>query len=197
MIDSLSDKKFTHPPEVIKIPNEAPFHPLADRQTIRGEGVDMQVLHTPGHSADSICLYLPEDTSLFTADSILGHGTAVFENLSLYMRSLQSLLSFEYPSPGLQKIYPGHGPVIESGAKDVIKEYISHRLEREQQILRVFESKPDSWWTLDEIVGAIYPPEVRDMAKRGVLLHLDKLESDGKVTRKQDEIIRWKIITNN
>lgn len=197
IIDSLSDKKFTRPPEDVKIPNETPFHPLTDGQTIRAEGVDMQVLHTPGHTADSICVYLPEDNALLTADSILGHGTAVFENLSLYMKSLQTLASFEYPPPGLQKIYPGHGPVIEEGAKDVIDQYIAHRLEREQQIIQVLQSRPDSWWTVDEILSAIYPVEVRDMARRGVLLHLDKLEVDGKVTRRQDETVQWKINPTN
>ena len=52
----------------------------------------------------------------------------VFEDLHEYMGSLEKLLAL---SPST--LYPGHGPVIADGSS-VIKEYITHRNAREQQV---------------------------------------------------------------
>ena len=46
----------------------------------------------------------------------------------MYMASLNKLLKL-HP----QKLYPGHGPVVEEG-ESKIQEYITHREAREQQV---------------------------------------------------------------
>ena len=163
----------------------------------------IRVIHTPGHTDDSICLYLQEDQALFTFDSILGHGTAVFENLSQYISSLQRLLDLNNNNNNddddnaraetaftFTKLYPGHGPTVEGGA-ELIRQYIAHRLEREEQLVKVLGSRAeedeDKSWTADELLEKVYPPQLREMARRGVLLHLHKLEVDGKVLKSQRE----------
>jgi endoribonuclease LACTB2 len=165
--------------------NESRFHPLSDGQVLIGEGVTLRIIHTPGHTVDSICIYLPEDGALFTADSVLGHGTAVFEDLAVYLNSLQTLLDTDYGETGLKALYPGHGPVLEGdAARGTIQMYIGHRKEREQQLVEILKTKEGDW-TVDDIIAAVYPENVRMMAKRGVILHLNKLESDGRVLRVQ------------
>jgi endoribonuclease LACTB2 len=83
--------------------------------------------------------------ALFTADNVLGHGTAVFEDLGLYLDSLQvmkqrlvdSQSSTSSSSSGSTKrAYPGHGAVIEDGVAK-IDEYIAHRRMREEEALNV------------------------------------------------------------
>jgi glyoxylase-like metal-dependent hydrolase (beta-lactamase superfamily II) len=51
--------------------------PLSDGEELDAAGVRIRVLATPGHTADSVCLHLPEDGpsgSVLTGDTILGRG---------------------------------------------------------------------------------------------------------------------------
>jgi len=141
-------------------PDGSIFHDLYDGQTFVDKGtVLVEVLHTPGHTVDSICLYLPLDRALYTADTVLGHGTAVFEDLSTYMASLNKMLRYHHtastspasvssPSPPVENqgeaevnseydvLYPGHGAILTNGS-ETIATYIKHRMEREAQIVEV------------------------------------------------------------
>ena len=152
------------------------------------DGSIISAIHTPGHTDDSICLYLHEDHALFTFDSVLGHGTAVFSNLSQYILSLQHLLDLNAKGEtAFTKLYPGHGPVVEGG-EALIQQYIAHRLEREEQLVTLLGSRgdvEDKSWTADQVLEKVYPPHVWAMARGGLLLLLHKLEEDGRVLKSQ------------
>lgn len=177
------------------------FHLLQQAQLLTSPGCTLQVLHTPGHTTDSICLYLAEEKALFAADTVLGHGTAVFEDLFVYMQSLQSLLHFN-DEQAFQKLYPGHGSVVSDGPK-LIKEYIDHRIERENQILQHLTSlSPNGTyiWTIRELVSKIYadyPKSLWDPAAGSLYLHLLKLEKNQVVLCLDDQKAdgRW-VLTN-
>ncbi|KAF9940859.1 hypothetical protein BGZ65_005882 [Modicella reniformis] len=223
-------------PGIYKFPDqehddsETPFQRINDQEEIQvDEQTTLITLHTPGHTADHCSFYLKEENTLFTADCVLGQGTAVFEDLSSYIKSLERQLtigsssssSSSFGTGQLQpsyKIYPGHGPVIEDGPTK-IREYIKHRLDREKQILAVLiggsssssSSSPSSnnnninsnsnnaaglpiiaGKTAMQIVTVIYagyPSSLYPAAEHQVLLHLKKLEQDGKVKRGPAELI--------
>ncbi|KAG0086355.1 hypothetical protein BGZ93_005853 [Podila epicladia] len=174
---------------------ETRFENIKDQQEIHvDDETTLVALHTPGHTSDHCSFYLKEENTLFTADCVLGQGTAVFEDLSAYIKSLERQL--DYVSS--YKIYPGHGPVIEDGPGKV-REYIKHRLDRENQILAVLLDKDTSDVSLSKakktamdivsVIYAAYPVSLHSAAEHQVLLHLKKLEQDGKVKRGSAEEI--------
>ena len=199
IISSLSPDLYTSSPQ------GHPFHDLYDSQIIAP--LALRVLHTPGHTDDSIALYIPKDRALYTGDSVLGQGTAVFDDLALYLKSLDSMLHFgdSEPDREYEKVYPGHGPVVPDGKK-VISGYITHRLEREAQILKLLKSPPpgdadshEHWttWTIVTIIYATYPRSLWLPAVHSVDLHLRKLEGEGVVRRVGGEgkDTSWEILT--
>ncbi|KAL1716731.1 beta-lactamase-like protein [Schizophyllum commune] len=174
-------------------PTGARLHDLTDGQSLTTSdgSATLQVLHTPGHTTDSIALYIAQDGALYTADSVLGQGTAVFEDLSTYLASLRKMLDFCATGGGASYtvLYPGHGPVVKDGCQ-TIETYIKHRLERETQIVAVLQSDgalaAGNTITTGDIVAVIYkdyPKNLWEPAAYSVNLHLRKLEVDGVVRR--------------
>lgn len=176
---------------------------IEDGQTFSSAKFEVTAVHTPGHAADHMCLLVTasedesEIGSLFTADNVLGHGTAVFENLGQYMSSL-SLLRSKIGEG--KRAYPGHGAVIEDGAER-IEGYIQHRKMREEEAVNVLRhgrtSKPEESnemgkevnakeWDSMEMVKVIYkdvPENLHEPAEHGLKLVLQKLKDDGTVAQ--------------
>ncbi|KAF1956861.1 Metallo-hydrolase/oxidoreductase [Byssothecium circinans] len=152
------------------------WNDIPDGQTFTTEGATLRAYHCPGHTTDHTAFVLEEEDAMFTADNVLGQGTAVFEDLGTYMASLAGM---EKQFTG--RAYPGHGPVIEDGPTKV-REYIAHRQQREKQVLDVLARGGE--WTAMEIVKVIYkdyPEGLWAPAERGVLQILAKLEGEGRV----------------
>jgi len=171
--------------EDVPIDNVSIF-PLSDGDVINMDGASCRVLHTPGHTTDHVILYLEQENAVFSADCILGEGTAVFESLYHYMKSLELILSLR-PSV----IYPGHGPVIEDPIPK-IEYYIKHRLARETQILEVLQSTGELGLGTMDIVRNVYketPEKLWKAAEVNVKHHLEKLEKENKVFECDQ---RWK-----
>jgi len=82
--------------------------------------------------------------------------------------------------PALTVLFGGHGPAM-ANPHAKLDEYITHRLEREANILRAIG---EGATTPKEIVARVYTdvsPKAHAMAERAVLAHLEKLEADGVV----------------
>ena len=103
---------------------------LRDGEVIDAAGVRIQVLATPGHTADSVSFVL--DDAVLTADTVLGRGTTVIDDedgsLAAYLDSLRMLRDL-----GRRRVLPGHGPELDD-LSAVADMYLAHRRERLDQI---------------------------------------------------------------
>lgn len=101
---------------------------VGEGDVVAAAGVEVDVLATPGHSADSLSFHLREDAAVLTGDTVLGRGTTVVAHpdgrLADYLASLQRLRAL-----GDATVLPGHGPELPS-AGVVAQEYLDHRTER-------------------------------------------------------------------
>jgi glyoxylase-like metal-dependent hydrolase (beta-lactamase superfamily II) len=161
-----------------------PVH--VDRHFVREErfqtdGDTVDVVETPGHSSDHVAFWLRAARILFAGDTILGRGTSLVAppegDMTLYMQTLQHMQELR---PRL--IAPGHGPLIRDPAAK-LAEYISHRLERERQIMDLLEANSSE---PREIVAVLYEDvdsRLHDLALGSVMAHLQKLEREGRVRR--------------
>ena len=84
---------------------EIRFH---DGDTLSCAGERLQILHTPGHTAGSICI--DTGTVLFSGDTLFEDGCGRCDlpggNFAVLLRSLKRLAQL----PGDRIVYPGHGP---------------------------------------------------------------------------------------
>jgi ribonuclease/clavin/mitogillin len=158
-------------------------HFIEDGDIIALEGepqLQLKALHTPGHARGHLCFYDEDRGALLTGDNIVGVGSVLIDppegNMRDYLNSLERMRSL----PNLSVLFGGHGPAVATPYRK-IDEYISHRLEREGNIL---EAVRDGATDPQQIVAKVYTdvsPKAYVMAERAVLAHLEKLRDDGLV----------------
>jgi glyoxylase-like metal-dependent hydrolase (beta-lactamase superfamily II) len=152
---------------------------IGDGHTILATEFRLTALHTPGHASNHLCFLLEEERMLFSGDHIMQGSTVVIRppdgDMKIYLESLERLRSLR-----LRTIAPGHGYLIED-PKAKIDEYVTHRLEREQQVLHELQERGTT--TIDDLVAAIYtetPEELHPVARHSVYAHLLKLAEEGR-----------------
>jgi glyoxylase-like metal-dependent hydrolase (beta-lactamase superfamily II) len=77
---------------------------LYDGRFLRVGDRDAKVLHTPGHSEDSVAIYVPEERALFSGDTQVDIKTAGGAYPRAFVRTLERLIALD-----VRVIYPGHG----------------------------------------------------------------------------------------
>lgn len=78
--------------------------------------ISSNVIHTPGHTEGSICLYFPEEKKLIAGDTLfagsIGRTDLPGGSMDKIMRSLHTQVM---ALPDETKVVPGHGPVTTIG----------------------------------------------------------------------------------
>ena len=109
---------------------------LGDGDVVEVDGLEIRVVGTPGHTADSLSFLVPAERAVLTGDTVLGRGTTVVAHpdgqLGAYLSSLDRLHQLA-EAHEVDAIWPGHGPVIED-ALGALDYYRAHRKERLEQV---------------------------------------------------------------
>jgi glyoxylase-like metal-dependent hydrolase (beta-lactamase superfamily II) len=117
------------------------------------EGLTVEVLLTPGHTADSVCFVVESAgrRAVLTGDTVLGRGTTVVAHpdgsLAPYLDSLRRVAAL-----GRVILLPGHGPVRPDAAA-LAGEYLTHR---EARLAQVRRAVADGATTAPEVVRLVY-----------------------------------------
>ena len=150
-------------------------------------GLTLELLHTPGHAGGHLCPWDPAQKVLVSGDMVLGAGTTLIEpeqgDMALYLESLERLAALEP-----RVILPGHGPVIDQGAR-AIKRLITHRRWREWKVMLALEPRPR---TVQHLTAEAYEdlpsPLLLPLALRSTEAHLIKLERQGQALRLEGDL---------
>jgi len=135
---------------------------LTDGAVVEVAGLRVEVVATPGHTADSLSFLLSQDRAVLTGDTVLGRGTSVVAHpdgrLDAYLASLERLGELT-GSAAVERLLPGHGPVLGRPGL-VLDGYLKHRRERLDQVRAVVAQGAR---TPAEVVSVVYADVPRSL----------------------------------
>ena len=166
----------------------APDRVLADGEQVAGPGWTLTAVHTPGHTSNHLCFALEEEKALFTGDHVMGWSTTVVTppdgDMAAYIASLRKLLDRDD-----DLYYPTHGAAV-TEPKRLVRGLITHRKQRESQILKLLGEGPKPIPAMVATMYANVSPVLHPAAGRSVLAHLIDLHARGLVAVEGDE---WRL----
>ena len=155
-------------------PQFDPTETVVDGDRIAVGGTAMTVVHTPGHTADHVCLVV--EGVMFTGDHVMGGSTVIIEDAAAYLDSLYRVIRV-----GPDHLCPGHGPEMPD-AVPAVEAVIAHRRRREEEILAAVA---DGAGAVADIVAVVYPDVptgLRPAAEQQVRVQIRKLVDEQRLT---------------
>jgi glyoxylase-like metal-dependent hydrolase (beta-lactamase superfamily II) len=158
---------------------------LEDGDRLAIDGVDIEVIHTPGHASNHVCYRHTTLNWIFTGDHVIDGSTVVINppdgNMKDYIEALAKVRDLRPAA-----LVPGHGEVINDPDR-AINWIIDHRLAREAKVAEVLRVNPGL--STIGLVPHVYKDVDKKLygwAERSLLAHLLKLESDGSAERRNE-----------
>ena len=98
---------------------------VKDEEILELAGMELKVLHTPGHTAGGCCYYLEKEKALFSGDTLLCQSVGRTDfpggSMSGIVRSIKDKLMV---LPDEVKVYPGHMDRTSIGAERAHNPYL-------------------------------------------------------------------------
>lgn len=163
-----------------------PTHPVDDGDRIPlSAGRHLEVIFTPGHQANHVCLRDSRTGRLFSGDHVLprispfvpytGEGQ---DHLGAYLASLDRITSLD-----VRETYPGHGPTIERGSARA-HQILLHHQRRLETMFATLDEGPNTPW---DIMLAVFRSNLSSLEERlafqETMAHLEHLRLNGRVER--------------
>jgi glyoxylase-like metal-dependent hydrolase (beta-lactamase superfamily II)/8-oxo-dGTP pyrophosphatase MutT (NUDIX family) len=137
----------------------------------------LEALWTPGHAPGHLCLLDRRHRVALVGDMLAGQGTILIKrphgDMSQYLASLERLADLN-----LRLLLPAHGPSIVQPARRC-REYMAHRLMREQRIQTAMQQGVTEPEALLANVYADIDPRALPLARWSLEAHLHRLETLG------------------
>jgi len=162
--------------------------PLQDGDVFTGEDFELVIIHTPGHSPGSICIYEKRRRVLFSGDHILKHITPnpfhevhrsrlkdpTYKSLVSYLQSLDKLSQL-----CVERVFTGHGDPLDD-LPGLLASYRQHHAQRTQDIWHALENRPRVVFDLIPEVFPLLKPDEEWLAVSEILVHLEILIDEGR-----------------
>ena len=111
---------------------------LKEGDKIKADAMDLEVLHTPGHTPGSICLYDRKSKTLFTGDTVFCDGIGRTDmpggDDAQLRKSLDRLSSME-----VMRLFPGHGDVVVLNSPKSVADIMASAPDVEPELPKVDE----------------------------------------------------------
>lgn len=156
---------------------------LKDGDTLDFGEINLKVVHCPGHSIGSICLYENEKRLLFTGDHVLkeitpnpfASGLSEHATLRRYLDSLMKVEKLHVES-GL----PGHGDVI-CDFPSVVRSLYAHHEARKKLVAEILRRGPKTPWEVSKEMFGNLPLSETFLGLAEAAGHLEELSSENRV----------------
>ncbi|MBC8174171.1 MAG: MBL fold metallo-hydrolase [Candidatus Marinimicrobia bacterium] len=99
---------------------------LEDGGTLKAGKIEMEIIHTPGHSPGGVCLYMPDESILFCGDTLFA-GSIGRTDLpgGSYKKLIKSIREKLLILPDDTVVYTGHGPETTIGRERLSNPFLT------------------------------------------------------------------------
>ncbi|MCS7119338.1 MAG: MBL fold metallo-hydrolase [Archaeoglobaceae archaeon] len=160
----------------------------------------LEIIFTPGHTPGHVCLYEAEKKIFFSGDHILFDITpnitfweSMKDSLGEYLRSLDKIHELE-----VIKTLPGHRNFKNSHKKRIEELKRHHRKRLEEALCSVKRGYNTAWEVAQHITWDLIYENWEDLptmqkwfAVGETIAHLEHLELNGMIRKKEEELIRY------
>jgi glyoxylase-like metal-dependent hydrolase (beta-lactamase superfamily II) len=103
-------------------------HVVKGGEKISLNGYTFEMIHVPGHSTDSLCIYCPEEEILFSGDTplVIWGTEGTYE--PMFLRAFETLVTLK-----ISTIYPGHGDPVTGDCNRMLNQSL-HNLRKSRII---------------------------------------------------------------
>lgn len=156
---------------------------LEDGDELEGSGFELKVIHTPGHTAGSICLLEMRSRVLFSGDTVIKHISPNpileprrkelrdpgYQSLSAFLGSLEKLRCLD-----VDLVFPAHGESL-NDLRGIIQTYVTHHEERMDRIWSALRNKPKPIYNMINEVFPYMPEDHIFLGISELISHLEVL----------------------